>query len=709
MREVSEAGGGVVIDPTIDAALARVTGVLAGKEERPAQQIMAAAVGRAVRSRRHLIVQAGTGTGKSLGYLVPVLVLGARVVVSTATKALQDQLATRDLPLLEQHLGAPFTWAVLKGRSNYLCRQRASEIAGSGEQLSLEAASDGARGGIARDPDVQLTMGGEPAPAPLVVGRGGDRRGGGRPGRGGEAAAFDAGLGRLGREIRRLVEWGERATTGDRADLPWEPSVQAWAQVSVGVRDCPGASKCPSGEVCFAEAARDRASRADVVVVNTHLYATHLAAGGGVLPSHDIVVFDEAHELEDIASASLGFEVTGTRLQALSRAARPLIAEGNTAAAVEEAAGVLAETLAPAVGQRLPQPLPDELSDRLRLIRERVAALGAAVRKGGPGGASQGQAIGRGGSAGDDGPRRQRVQQAVIGMLGDIDQVLGLAPGKVAWVEGPSHAPVLRVAPIDVGATLQDLLWRDDAAPTAIFTSATVPPRLGERVGLTSGSYDELDVGSPFDYQAQSLLYCAVHLPDPRQAAYERAMLDELAALIEAAGGRTLALFTSWRAMQAAADDIRGRIPWTVLTQADLPKSALVEAFAGEEQSCLFATMGFWQGVDVPGPALSLVVMDKLPFPRPDDPLLQARRDRLGRAAFSVIDVPRAATLLAQGAGRLIRAADDRGVVAVLDQRLGTARYKWDLVRALPPMRRTRHRSDVVDFLAPVRARVGSP
>jgi ATP-dependent DNA helicase DinG len=236
------------------------------------------------------------------------------------------------------------------------------------------------------------------------------------------------------------------------------------------------------------------------------------------------------------------------------------------------------------------------------------------------------------------------------------------------------------------------------------LASATIPPGLAARLGLPDGSWDELDVGSPFAYETQALLYCPVHLPDPRQPTYEAAMHDELVALIEAAGGRTLALFTSWKAMTRAAEAVATRVPWPVLTQAQLPKGLLVERFSTDERSCLFATMGFWQGVDVPGPALSVVAIDRLPFPRPDDPLLQARRDRLGPAAFATIDVPRAATLLAQGAGRLIRNRTDRGVVAVLDSRLGRARYRWDLVRALPPMGRTRHRRDVEDFLAPLRA-----
>jgi ATP-dependent DNA helicase DinG len=642
---------GRVTDAVVDDALRRVTGTLAGSEDRPAQRQMAAAVAGAIRTNRHLIVEAGTGTGKSLGYLVPALMLGTRAVVATATKALQDQLATRDLPVLADKLGLPLEFAVLKGRSNYFCRQRAEEVDGSGDQLSIDA-------------EVAQSAGG-------------------------------AELGSFGREIRRLLEWGDKATTGDRADLSWEPSAGAWAQVSVGPRDCPGASKCPAGDRCFAEAARAKAAKADVVVVNTHLYATHLAAGGGILPAHDLVIFDEAHELEDIASASLGFELTAGRLGALARLSKPLLVQTSVADAVESAATLTNETLVPHRGNRLQLPLDPLLHERLTLTRERLSQLQAALR-------SPGNAHAAGADKSDDAARRARAQQALGHLTADIDAVLGLADDRVAWVEGPEHAPILKVAPVDVGSSLDRLLWHAEDAPTAVLTSATIPPKLGERIGLAAGSYDELDVGSPFDYPAQALLYCPLHLPDPRKADFEAAMVDELVALIEAAGGRTMALFTSWRAMSAAATAVRARVPWPVLTQSDLPKPALVARFAAEEQSCLFATMGFWQGVDVPGPALSLVTIDKLPFPRPDDPLLQARRDRLGRAAFSTIDVPRAATLLAQGVGRLIRSSSDRGVVAVLDNRLGTARYRWDLVRALPPMRRTRHRAEVIEFLAPL-------
>jgi ATP-dependent DNA helicase DinG len=646
-----------VPDPVIAVALDRAVAALPQREQRPAQSAMADAVARAIREQRHLVVQAGTGTGKSMAYLVPALALGTRVVVSTATKALQDQLANRDLPELAKSLGVPFEFAVLKGRSNYICMQRVAEVAGGDEQLVMS----------------------------------GDAGASGPP----------PGLGALGREVRRLVQWAAGAESGDRAELSWEPSPVAWAQVSVGARECPGAARCPSGDRCFAETARERAARADAVIVNTHLYATALATRGDLLPAHDLVVFDEAHELEDIASAAFGFEMGAGRFQALARAVRPLLEDSSPALAVEEAGLLLGEALRPHRGAVLPRPLDEATRQPLTVARERVQRLQSGVRRA--------VRAGEGASGVDLGIRARylRAQRSAGHLLADLDQVLDLSERQVAWVEGADHAPVLRVAPLDVGEAFQERLWKQPEGPTAVLTSATIPPRLGERLGLPPGSYDILDVGSPFAYAEQALLYCPLHVPEPRSPAYEEAMLAELAALIEAAEGRTLALFTSWRAMTSAADAIRQRVRWPVLTQSDLPKPALVARFSADEHSCLFATMGFWQGVDVPGSALSVVAIDRLPFPRPDDPLLQARRASLGRNAFGTIDVPRAATLLAQGTGRLIRSRSDRGVVAVLDSRLGTARYRWDLIRALPPMRRTRHRSEVVAFLAPLRSQPG--
>ncbi len=639
-------------DPEIDAALARATGSLAHHEDRPSQKQMADAVAASIRERRHLVVQAGTGTGKSLAYLVPVLVLGQRAIVSTATKALQDQLAKRDLPQLSRSLDSPVEFAVLKGRSNYICAQRVAEISGGDEQLIMDEAA---------------------------------------------AAGPPPNVGPLGREVRRLVTWSEKAETGDRADLEWEPSPFAWAQVSVSARDCPGAARCPSGNRCFAEAAREAAANADVVVVNTHLYATSLAIGGELLPPHDVVVFDEAHELEDIASASFGFEIGAGRLQALARATRPILEDQSAAIAVEEAGLLLADALSEHRGSTLPRPLADATLERLVVTRERVVRLLAEIRKAIRSASDNDSSVEAGVRA-----RHLRAQQAASHLDRDLSEVIDLPDSKVSWVEGPEHAPLLKVAPLDVGAEMTARLWNRDDAPTAVLTSATIPPRLPERLGMPPGSFEHLDVGSPYSYDEQALLYCPLHLPDPRDAGYEAAMHEELLALIEAAEGRTLALFTSWRAMNAAADALKPRIPWSLLTQSDLPKPALVTRFTTDEHSCLFATMGFWQGVDVPGSALSLVTIDRLPFPRPDDPLLQARRARLGRSAFGMIDVPRAATLLAQGVGRLIRTRTDRGVVAVFDTRLGKASYRWALVNALPPMRRTRYRKDVEEFLAPL-------
>jgi ATP-dependent DNA helicase DinG len=618
--------------PEVEAALQRVTAALpGGGEARSGQVQMAEAVAAAIDGERHLVVQAGTGTGKSLAYLIPAILSGQRVVVSTATKALQDQLAQKDLPFVQEHLGVPFEFAVLKGRSNYLCRQRMREVAGGDDQLEL-------------DDDV----------------------------------------GALGQEIARLIEFGRTSHSGDRAELAFEPRAKAWSSVSVSAMECPGAAKCPSGEECFAEAARRTAAVADVIVVNTHLYMTHLASGGFVLPDHDVVIFDEAHELEDVAASGLGFELTGGRLRALARVVRPLVKDTSAVDELDAGAALLDDALEPWRGKRVPADLGDRLGATVALLAERTRRVVADVR-----------------SAEGDEARKARALQAGGHLVGDLALCAAVREGDVAWVEGPAHAPALKVAPVDVSAVLASTLWDERVA---ILTSATIPPNIVNRLGLPPDRVEILDVGSPFPFDAHGLLYCAAHLPDPRSGGYEAAMHDELEALLRAAGGRTLALFTSWRAMHAAADALRSRVPFELLTQSDLPKPALLRAFTEDEGACLFATMGFWQGVDVPGRSLSLVVLDRVPFPRPDEPLMQARRDKAGAGAFRLVDLPRAATLLAQGAGRLIRSSTDRGVVAVLDPRLASASYRWDLVRALPPMRRTRHLADVESFLTEVLA-----
>jgi len=598
---------------------------------------MAQAVARGIQEKRHLVVQAGTGTGKSLAYLIPCVLGGVTCVVATATKALQDQLAGKDLPFLAAHLGRPFRFAVLKGRSNYLCLQKGEEIAEreGAEQLEL-------------------------------------------------ADADTADLGRLGREIVQILRWARTNHTGDRAELDFEPHPRAWASLSVTARECPGASRCPKGELCRAEAAHERAAAADVIVVNTHLYAMHLASGGHLLPPHEVVVFDEAHALEDIVAAAMGVELTAGRFTALARTVRSVAGDDDVAGAVDDAGLRLTSVLGQHTNARVDATDDEELAAVLVLCRDRLGRATAALR------AADSEA---------DSAARTRAMKAVTSLVDDVDAAAETREHLVAWVEGPVHAPVMKVAPIDVAGILADRLWAS-GIEAATLTSATIPPFLPRRLGLAEGTYTELDVGSPFDFANHAVLYCAAHLPDPRHPDYEPAMHAELDALIRAAGGRTLALFTSWRAMRAAADALRDALPWRVMTQDELPKPALLEAFSTDETSCLFATMGFWQGVDVPGAALSHDAIDRLPFSRPDEPLLQARRERAGADAFRVIDLPRAATLLAQGAGRLIRSSTDRGVVAVLDSRLARAGYRSDLLRAMPPMRLTALRANVERFLA---------
>ena len=615
----------------VAAELAAVTRALPAAEDRLGQREMAQAVAAAIASGKHLVVQAGTGTGKTLGYLVPAIVAGARVVVATATKALQDQLAAKDLPFLQQHLSLPFEWAVLKGRSNYVCMQRIREVQSADKgQLELE----------------------EFAATTKV-------------------------------EINRLVAWAGETDTGDQAALSWAPSDRAWQAVSVGSDECPGATRCPMGGVCFAEAARQRASVSDVIVVNMHLYGLHVGSGGLLLPEHDVVVMDEAHQLEDIMSDTVGVQVAGGRFTTLTAALKRIIDDPQLIGSVAEASFVVRDALAPFLGQRLSAPFPDSVQDMLIDVRSRVERAQTALR-----------AIE---TAVDDAKaRKMRCQQLATRLQDSIDLALGNREGFVAFVSGGPEYPRLEVAPLEVGNALNNGIW---SQRTAILTSATIPASLGNRVGLPPSGFDEIDVGSPFDYEHNALLYCAVHMPDPRSPAYGPAVHEELAALITAAGGRTLALFTSWKAMDSAAVAVRALVTVPIITQRDLPKTALVKAFSDDEHTCLFATAGFFQGVDIPGRTLSLVVIDRIPVPRPDDPQLSARRELLGAAAFGQIDLPRAAMMLAQATGRLIRTAADRGVVAVMDPRLGKANYRWDIVKALPPMKRTRHRAEAEAFL----------
>ena len=662
--------------------LDKITAQMAGGEHRPEQQEMCRAVAEALATGTHLVVQAGTGTGKSLAYLVPAALSGKKVVVATATKALQDQLRDKDLPFVEAGLGlpVPLDYAVLKGRNNYVCRQRVAEVGSGGIQAELGDQATGR----ADEPDWHAPETGAPArPAEPDAA---------------EAAAPEG----VVEQVRELVAWSQTSRTGDRADLSFEPSDRAWNMLSVGPRECPGAFNCPSGGSCFAESARDRAAAADIVVVNTHLYGAHLASGGVVLPEHEIVVFDEAHELEEVMTSSLGVELTAGRFRTLVTAARPLVEarDSDLLDSLAAAGDLLGTLLSDRVGERVLQEgrrgagvdADEDLSDLLARTAEVSRRVIDALRRSG----AQRSFVSGDADDPDKSSRKTRTLQAAAHLAEDLHRLVNRTDSEVAWVDGTRRNARLRLSPIDVGPALSGMLW---GTVTSVLTSATIPPRVVECVGLDDFPSEELNVGSPFDYRAHSLLYVARHLPDRRSAGAEDALFEELGLLIGAAGGRTLALFTSRRATEAAAEALAPELPYALLLQGDQPKSRLLEAFASDETSCLFATLGFWQGVDIPGRALSLVTIDRLPFPRPDDPLLQARRDRAGTRAFSLVDLPRAATLLAQGAGRLIRTTDDKGVVAVLDPRLATASYRGVLLDRLPPMRRTVDRSEVESFL----------
>ena len=624
-------------------ALEEVCGALpGGGEHRPGQEAMSRRIAEAIEEGSHLVIRAGTGTGKSLAYLVPAILSGQRTIVATATKALQDQLAGKDLPFLVEHLDHQFNFAVLKGRSNYVCRQRLDEVAGSEAQQALD--------GLA------------------------------------ETANAD--------ELQAIVAWADTTETGDRADLPIQPTPATWAAVSVGSHECPGAVKCPRGGDCFSEKARSAAAGADVVVTNLHLYGIDVATDGMILPEHDLAILDEAHQTEDVLAQACGFELRGGRFTALVRNSRSILTGSRAIEDVNNLVGHLVDALAGHVGRRLVPAEDGDLRSALELARSRLAGLRSELMNiptTGPG---------------DVAARRARALQTLGTLSGDVDAALNLDGGpmpgaKVAWVEGRADRPVLHVAPVEVGEVLNQKLWGDR---TVVLTSATVPANLADRLGMTDHPHRFEDVGSPFDFDRQALLYCATSLPDPREADYRAACHDEIERLAVAAGGRMLALFTSRRALDEAVEALRDRLPWTVLHQDDLPKPLLMARFAEDETSCLFGTKGLWHGIDVPGTSLSLVVIDRIPFPRPDDPLLSARRDLVGSGAFREIDLPLAATELAQGAGRLIRTGDDIGVVAVLDRRLATNKsYRWDLLEAMPPMARTSDPREVVSFLEGLR------
>ncbi len=761
--------------PDVPALLAAaVAGV--GGAERPGQVTMAEAVAHAMASGEHLAVQAGTGTGKSLAYLVPAVrhavAENACVVVSTATIALQRQLIERDLPRLAESLtpllGRAPVFAILKGRRNYLCLHR----------LQVD----------------------EPDEADDIL--------------------FDAqSVSATGRQVQRVHEWAETTETGDRDELVPGVSDRAWRQVSVSARECLGAQRCPHGAECFAERARDRAGEADVVVTNHALLAIDALEDFQVLPDHDVVVIDEAHELVDRVTSVATAELSAPAVDVAARRCGRLI-EDDLADRLKEAGETLQPILADMPAGRL-DALPQALAGALLAVRDAAFGCATAVRA----------AL----HTSDD-DERFGAGRAALSALEEIHETAGRFLGAfetdiasrhdVVWLDRPSgdesrRPPTLRVAPLGVGGLLRERLFTRRttvltsatltlggsfeplarqwglpplAAANAVETPAAAPARSGapdadhpagaeaapdgstpaaarrplevasapqadrpsggtgtdgpgthgsgphspgerrgaearpeQRPGRRRPGMDRagekrpggggpgaqvsqvaeeragegrpdaekaplrwsgLDVGSPFDHARSGILYIARRLPPPGRDGLPEEYLTELAELISAAGGRTLGLFSSMRAARQAADELRGRVEQPVLCQGDDATGLLVRRFADEEPTCLFGTLSLWQGVDVPGPSLRLVVIDRIPFPRPDDPLSSARQRAIaakGGNGFMAVAATAAALLLAQGAGRLLRSMTDRGVVAVLDPRLATARYGSFLRASLPP------------------------
>lgn len=613
----------------LDAITADLPG---GGETREGQRTMVRAVAAAASRQRHLVIEAGTGVGKSLGYLVPLAMAHRRVIVATATKNLQDQLAAKDAPTVAAHVKG-LRVAVLKGRSNYLCRLRANDVGGEGQ--------------LTWDDEDELPQG-------------------------------------VANQLRRILEWSRTSATGDRDELSFEVDHRAWRQVSVTPQECLGKAQCPMGSVCFAEGAKERAATSDIVIVNTHLYAAHLSAGATILPEHDLVVFDEAHEVLDIFAQMLGTSLNATRFRAAAALARGTL--GSPGAALLTDIAAYADRLARALDVQFDQGVTTGLGEEVTALLVEGANLCTQLV----------DALREKKSEPSDDYRRLRAQGPAVHLANDLSRLRTVSSDELLWLTRRDREIDLELSLVDVGPRLREELW---ATLTAVLTSATIPANLTRDLGL-EGAAEEMRVASPFDYPNHALLYVPDDFPVRTDETAEAAIAEELIALIGAAGGRTLALFTNRAVMKRVAEVVSARVTTPVLVQDTLSRGRLIARFRDEHAASLFAVTSYWQGVDVPGHSLSLVTIDRLPFSRPDDPLSQARRDRAGDRAFYDVDVPRAAMLLAQGVGRLIRTSSDRGVVAVLDTRLATASYRSRLLSRLPPMRRTRSRDEVTSFLA---------
>ena len=628
-------------------ALARVVEAIGGSA-RAGQIEMANAVTEAFNSKKHLLVEAGTGTGKSLGYIVPALVRALdgvksdgknRTVIATATLALQRQLIESDLPAatkaFKDATGKEISYAVLKGRHNYVCLDRFH------------------RG--AEDPDDQ------------------------------DSTLFQESKSNLGRQAKKLRRWVESTDTGDRDDYQDEIDPRLWRSISISGRECVGAGKCPWGQECFAEAAKANAFAADVVVTNHALLAIHTVENHPLIPDHDAIVIDEGHELVDRTTTALANSLDHRDLGRAAGMARKFISVAIHDKLVElgdDLEDVLTHLSANGTLSRI-EEIPPALKAVLISIRE-TAKQGVTEL----GSSSQDDL--------DEATAKHRARAAMKEVFDNAAEILTTDEYSVTWLD-LSRTATLHHAPLSVAGFLRESLFGEQ---TVVMTSATLQvggsmQLTAKAVGLEDDSeWTALDVGSPFDYSKQGILYCAAHLPAPSSQGLPEEALDELADLIEAAGGRTLSLFSSWRGVERAEEYLNVRFrdrddrPLIVARKGD-SVADLVRRFKETPESTLLGTVSLWQGIDVPGNTCTLVTIDRIPFPRPDDPVFAARSARVdesGGSGFRSVSLPRAALLLAQGVGRLIRSNEDRGVVAVLDSRLATANYGSVLRKSLPPL-----------------------
>ena len=636
-----------------------------GGQNRAGQRTMAAHVAQALELQRHLLVQAGTGTGKSLGYLVPALARVGEsdqpIVVATATLALQAQIVNRDIPRLLQALEprpeSQAQVALLKGRNNYLCLHK------------LE-------GGYPEDePDALFDM--------------------------------PSSTSRVGEEVVRLREWADRTETGDRDELKPGVSDRAWAQVSVSAAECLG-RRCPLVEECFSEMARSRAAEADIVITNHALLAINAFEGMKVLPEHETVIIDEAHELVDRVTGAVSGSLTVAMVR---RAARSVKKHSKAdSGALEMAAGTL-ETAFEGLAEGLLKGLDGRLLTAISAVNDAARTALSDTKP-------DGQDVDAGLQM-----ARSRVSEVhdmssrILEASGEQDVLWISRQG--GWENGryvaasDTDPATLNIAPLSVGLQLRDGLFADR---TVILTSATLT--VGDSFDVAAGAlglqgegaprWTSIDVGSPFDYRKQGIMYVAGDLKPPGFGVHE-GQLERLRELCEASEGGALGLFSSKRAAERAAEYMREHSDLNILLQGESSLKALVEEFSEDIDSCLFGTMSLWQGVDVPGDSCRLVVMDRIPFPRPDDPIAQARTEAVNRHrgnGFMAVSAHHAAIRMAQGAGRLIRSVSDRGVVAVLDSRVATKRYGGFLMKAMPPMWSTQNKAAVIGALARLSASI---